>query len=112
MIKKIYNSLKIYSNRLRTTAAFGFGGMMGDWDWNDMMGSGWGGEFFLVMSGIMMLLFWLVFILAAIALIRWLTGSLTGNAGTSNKAMDILKEKYAKGEITKEEFKAKKKDLM
>lgn len=109
MIKKIYDAIKI---RLQAAAVFSSGGMMGDWDWNDMTGTGWwGGGLFLVMGGIMMILFWAVIILAAIALLRWLTDYLKSGTGTSNKAMEILKEKYAKGEIAKEEFETKKKDL-
>lgn len=89
-----------------------FEGMMENWDWNNMMGSGWEGGLFLIMGGIMMILFWLVFILAAIALLRWLINNLEGKPAVSSRAMDTLKEKYAKGEITKEEFEVKKKDIV
>ena len=54
-----------------------------------------------------MFFWWIVVIVAAIYVINWLVGS-----NTKSAAMDILKERYAKGEIEKKEFIEKRKDLM
>ena len=66
---------------------------------------------------IFMLLFWGLVIWAIFALARGFSGH--GCCGGHNhgehkrdsNALDILKERYAKGEINKEEFESKKKDL-
>lgn len=74
----------------------------------------WGGGF----DGVGMFLFWVVFILFIVWLVRAATGHrmMMGGPGMhmmhGNQALDILKERYAKGEINQEEFEAKKKDLM
>lgn len=46
-------------------------------------------------------------VLAALFVFRWLTG---GGMG-SNAALDMLKQRYAKGEINREEYERAKKDI-
>jgi len=79
-------------------------GMMGEW------GMGWFG-------GIFMIIFWIFIIVGAVFLIKWLVQSPKGHSGygrteISSKALDILKERYARGEINKQEFEEKKKALL
>ncbi len=75
------------------------------WSWSYHMG------FF---SMIMMAVFWVIVIIGIIFLIRWLAASASHkgrDAGSQDSALEILKIRYAKGEINKEEFEQKKKDL-
>ncbi len=58
----------------------------------------------------MMVIFWALVILGIVYLIRSVVGK--KNEGKTESALDILKKRYAKGEITKEEFEEKKKDLV
>ena len=69
------------------------------WGVENMMGF-WGG-------GILMILFWAI----VIYFIVWLVRNNKANGKDSNKALDILKERYEKGEIDKKEFEEKKKEL-
>ena len=76
----------------------------------------WGGGGF-GFGWIFMLLFWGLVIWAIFALIRGGSGHSCCGHGHDEKghaektALDILKERYAKGEINKDEFESKKKDL-
>lgn len=76
--------------------------MMGDGGW----GMGWGMGFGW--------LFWLLII----GLVIWGIKALSENRShseprsSSDRALEILKERYARGEIDKEEFEAKKRDLI
>ena len=73
-----------------------------------MMG-GWGG--FGILGWVSMLLFWSLLILGVIALFRYLSGS--GKTTKNDKTpLEILKERYARGEIDKKEFEEKKKALV
>ncbi|OGZ45885.1 MAG: hypothetical protein A3C84_02315 [Candidatus Ryanbacteria bacterium RIFCSPHIGHO2_02_FULL_48_12] len=62
-------------------------------------------------GGIFVVLWWILIIAAVVAMVKWLTQQSRG--GTTNKsALDMLKERYAKGEINKQEFEERKRDLM
>lgn len=59
-----------------------------------------------------MLLFLGLLILGVSALIRWLPGEPSSRDATTQKgALQILEERYARGEIEREEFEQKKRDL-
>jgi putative membrane protein len=80
-----------------------------------MMG-GYGGYGFgagMGFGGIGMILVWIVLIVAAVVVVRWfVSGSRSGTgAQRGGTALDILRERYARGEIDKEEFERKSRDL-
>jgi putative membrane protein len=77
-----------------------------EWGWrmHPMWGWGWG----IGMMG-MMLLFWGVVIFTGVAGIRWFIGQT--KQPRADSAMDILRERFARGEIEKDQFEAKKKEL-
>ncbi|KKR79434.1 MAG: hypothetical protein UU73_C0002G0069 [Candidatus Daviesbacteria bacterium GW2011_GWA1_41_61] len=79
--------------------------MMGYGDWGNMMGWGFG-----ILGWLFMIIFWILIILGVVALIRYLGGS--GKSSDKEKTpLEILKERYARGEIGKKEFEEMKKDL-
>ena len=87
-------------------------GSPGPWGWHyDMMGGGWG-----IFMFIFMLLFWGLIIAGIIILVRFIFPALgsrgAGDTKTSEDAIEILKRRYARGEIQKTEFEEKKKDLL
>lgn len=74
--------------------------------WPYMYGYGYGGAGLLPM-----VLFWVVVIAAVILLVRYLSHSSPHAEDRGSRALDILKERYAKGEITKKEYEEMKKDI-
>ena len=77
------------------------------WQFGD--GMGW----WMVFGGIWMTLFWG----AVIGLVVWLVIRLSRRAGRSDRSdgrrtpLDIARERYARGEISREEFEQIRKDL-
>lgn len=59
---------------------------------------------------LMMLVFWVVVIVGIVLAIRWLVSQGRGTR-PADAALDILRQRYARGDIGREEFEAKKKDL-
>jgi len=69
---------------------------------------GWG----MGLGFVFMLLFWGLVILGIAALIRWLMTQSSPSRGSRDKSpLEIVQERYARGEIDREEYEQKKRDL-
>jgi putative membrane protein len=79
-----------------------------DWGWGmhpmPWMWGAWG-----IGMMLMMLVFWVLVIVGIVLAIRWLAGQ--GERARSDRAIEILRERYARGEIDKDEFEARRRDL-
>ncbi len=78
-------------------------------------GQGWSWGWMLF-GGLMMVLFWGGIIALIVAVVRSATGSGSSTANSaptngSNEALRTLKERYASGEISKEEYDSMRHDL-
>jgi putative membrane protein len=80
--------------------------MTQDWVWgmHQWLWGAWG-----VGMMLMMVVFWGVVVAGIVVAIRWLGGQT--REPRSDRALDVLRERYARGEIDREEFEAKKRDL-
>src|SRR6266576_6884054 len=74
------------------------------WEMHPMWWWGWG-----IGMMAMMFLFWVVFIVGLVVAIRWLLGK--SREQKTDSALEILRQRYARGEINKDEFESKRKDL-
>jgi putative membrane protein len=102
---KMVTALSTYTSLLAQWGGYNWGmgpGMMG-WGY----GMGWLGPVFMI-----------IILVAVVLLIVFLVRGISSSGGhgthnpvTGDSALDILKKRYARGEINKDEFEEKKKDL-
>lgn len=60
-----------------------------------------------------MWIFWIAIIVGIILLVKWIVQqNRPGGQQQRENSLEILKKRYARGEIDKEEFEQKKKDLL
>ena len=70
------------------------------WGW--MSGFGW----------IFMILFWALIVLGVVALGKWISSTDDPAAGGgARRSLDILKERYARGEINRDQYEQMRRDL-
>ncbi len=78
--------------------------------WGNFCNVGWGGG--VVFGWIFMLLFWGLIIWAIVVLAKNITNDESHNKDKhQDKSLDILRERYATGELSKEDFEKMRKDL-
>ena len=73
---------------------------------NGMVGDGMG---IWMLFGVV---FWILVIVGIVLLVVWVVQKAVRGEGTEGSALEILKKRYARGEISKEEFEEKKRDLL
>jgi putative membrane protein len=108
MKKLIILSFLMFLSFIITASANGSNGGYGMGPGMMMWGQGMGWFFPIIMMA-----FWIAVIVGIIFLIRWVALSTDRRRETQSEdsALEILRNRYARGEINKEEFEEKKRDL-
>ncbi|MBD3183194.1 SHOCT domain-containing protein [Candidatus Poribacteria bacterium] len=63
-------------------------------------------------GGVLAIIFWILLIVGLVLLIIWGVRSTETRNKNNETALDILKKRYAKGDISKEEYEQLKRDIM
>ena len=79
------------------------------WPYGYGYGMGWG---WMALGWLMMLAFWGLVAVGIIAFFRAATHQPPSGAGRIETPLDILRRRYAAGELTKEQFEAMRKDVV
>lgn len=78
--------------------------------WGGMDGMGWG---WIGLGMLHVGLFWILVILGIVVLVKWLASGPPSSVPPRSeaRAIDILKARYAKGELTREQFEQMKREI-
>jgi putative membrane protein len=69
---------------------------------------GWGGMW---LGPLFMLIALVLLVAAVVALVRWMSGNSSGTSPRARTAREILDERYARGEIDREEYQRRRNDI-
>ena len=75
------------------------------WGWDGGWGAGWG------WFGLMHPLWWALVIAAVVAVFRWGSGRPRRGGSDAGRPLEILRERYARGEIDKDEYDERRRHL-
>jgi putative membrane protein len=78
------------------------------WPMHDWMGWGWGG---MGLGPLFMIAVLAVLIVGIVALVRWIGGGGIDGGGRVRTPREILDERYARGEIDREEYQRRRDDI-
>ncbi len=84
-------------------------GMMGGMMGSGMMGGWWAGA--NPWWGVLSVAFWLLMLAGVALLVVWAIRQIRPDQAGSRRALEILKERYARGEITREQYEQMRRDL-
>ena len=104
-LMKILLTLAAVFASLPAWAAQGAGDHPGYGGWGHMMDWGWGPMMF---GGLMMVVFWVGVIVLVVLAVRWIGGRSADRTPPSVSALDILDERFARGEIDKDDYEDRK----
>ncbi len=80
-----------------------------EWGWGMHHPVGWMWGAWGIGMMVMMFAFWALVIAGIVLAVRWLARQ--GGGGRPDRALEILRERYARGEINREEFESRRRDL-
>jgi putative membrane protein len=66
----------------------------------------------MLLGIVVFFLFWVLVLAGLVLLVRWLWVQARPTTKADDSALEILKRRYARGEITREEFEAIRRDLL
>jgi len=70
---------------------------------------GWGP---MLLGALLMIVFWTAVITLVVLLVRWLVGTPREQSPSKPSAIEILEERFARGEIDREEFEERRRVLL
>ena len=105
-MRRVFGTAAIFGFALAWSSA-GFAQTSSDRDWMGHMGWGWGGMIFGTLT---MLVFLAGVVVFAVLLVRW-RGPPRQEPPARQTALEILHERFAKGEIDKQEYEERKRVL-